>query len=452
MSDAADYRQVLLTPHPFWTTLSPTTVRQRIEHMLAVPGGAALVQDLSPIEYAVLLKAAPEMRPALLQMGQAEQIRTVLDLDCWQKDALQSTRVLEWLEDLQRSGEENFTQVVETLDSELLVLTLHRHLRVHAALPAEEEEEPRLYDEVLSNELYTVEFVEPDSPLNERLTALLQFIRLTDLDLYHQLMQEVMWAQDSELEEWAYRWKTGRLQDESIPEYHEALAAFHVLDATQFAPLPADSVVSPGRPASAEETGLVPTYAWGLTRSASPLQQVLHDDIPQATLERLCWEMVALCNKALVFDQVDFADTMAVRTTLERVQAYINIGLEYLSASQHESMATLLATHALLPICQVGFSLSMHLRQRALRLQKSLHCSAGIRRALSGLAQHVLHGLLQTWHPQFFLGLAFPGDLTYHDFTSLQELYLVESVLQALEHDPAYQGMPRASSTVTGEL
>ena len=62
MTDGSGYRQALLAPHPFWATLSPVTVKQRIEQLLSAPDSAALVQSLPPIEYAVLLKAAPDMR------------------------------------------------------------------------------------------------------------------------------------------------------------------------------------------------------------------------------------------------------------------------------------------------------------------------------------------------------------------------------------------------------
>ena len=75
------------------------------------------------------------MRALLLQLGHPEQIRTVLDLDCWHKDTLQSARVLEWLEALQHSGEAVCAQTLQTLDSEMLSVVLHRHIRVNAALP-----------------------------------------------------------------------------------------------------------------------------------------------------------------------------------------------------------------------------------------------------------------------------------------------------------------------------
>jgi len=83
---------------------------------------------------------------------------------------------------------------------------------------------------VLANELYRVAFIDPDSPLNERVVEFLRVLRLTDLDMYYRLMQEAMWAEESEVEEWAYRWRTGRLQDEGIPDYYEALEAYHVIE------------------------------------------------------------------------------------------------------------------------------------------------------------------------------------------------------------------------------
>src|SRR3989442_4463984 len=436
MTDLPDYRAVLLAPHPFWATLSPTTVKQRIEQLLAAPDSAALVQALSPVEYTVLLKAAPDLRPFLLQLGHPEQIRTVLDLDCWHKDTLQSSRVLEWLEALQHSGEDICVQTLQALDSEMLSVVLHRHIRVNAALPSEEEEDPGPYDEVLSNELYRVTFIDPDSPLNEHVAEFLRLLRMTDLDLYYSLMQGTMWAEESDLEEWAYRWRTGRLQDEGIPDYHEALEAYHVIDVGPLYALSPGLLEPPGVPASAEESGRVPSYAWSLTPSGSLLAQALGGDFTPATRERLCWEMVALCNKATVLDQIDFADTAAVRASLGRVHASVNIGLEYLSHHDPQQLVPLLTTRSLQSLCQIGFSLSMRLRQRASSLQAHLNGAAGVRRALPGLARSVVDGLLQTWYPQFCVGHESPGEMATRDFLYLQDIHLVAAVLESLEQDP----------------
>jgi hypothetical protein len=148
--------------------------------------------------------------------------------------------------------------------------------------------------------------------------------------------------------------------------------------------------------------------------------------------------MVALCNRAIVLDQIDFADTAAVRASLGRVHASVNIGLEYLSHHDPQQLVPLLTTRSLQSLCQIGFSLSMRLRQRASALQAYLNGAAGVRRALPGLARSVVDSLLQTWHPQFYIGLESPGEMGYRDFLCLQDVYLVAAVLEPLEHDPAY--------------
>ena len=141
-----------------------------------------------------------------------------------------------------------------------------------------------------------------------------------------------------------------------------------------------------------------------------------------ATLERLCWDMVSLCNQAFILDHVDFANTAAVRASLTRAHAYVNIGLEYLSNYRTEQLVPLLTARSLISICQAGFSLSMRLRQRASHLQTHLNRAGGVRRALPELARHVVDGLLQAWHPQFFTGLESPGDPAYRDFLHFQDV------------------------------
>ena len=114
-----DYRNALVTRHPFWQALSPTTVKQRVDQILSAPNAEHLVQTLSPIEYTILLKETPELRPQLLQLAQPQQIRLVLDLDCWDRDVIQTLPVLEWLEDLQRSGALNAYELPQEKDDEL---------------------------------------------------------------------------------------------------------------------------------------------------------------------------------------------------------------------------------------------------------------------------------------------------------------------------------------------
>jgi hypothetical protein len=438
MPDAQEYQRALVTRHPFWAELSPTAIKQRIEQILAAADSETLVQALSPVEYALLLKEAGDARPLLLALAHPNQIRTVLDLDCWAKDTLRSTQVLDWLEELYRSGDDVLLRTLQALDLELLLATFRRHIRVHAALPHEEEEEPLAFDEVLANELYRVEFVDQNAPLNDRIRRLLQFLQLMDLDFYHNLMQGVMWGQDIEIEEWAYRWKSGRLQDEGFPDYYAALETYSLINLEQPLPTIAASPLVPGLPESAEESGVIPSYAWSLIPAGSLLANALAHEFPIEAQERLCGEMVYLCNRELVIDQVDFADATAVHASLSRVHAYLNLSIEYLHRQTSQSAVLLLTLHPLRSLYQIGFTLCMRLHQRALRLQALLNREAGIRRALSGLAQQVVDGLLDK-PPRFFIGLIQPESTVYRDFWYIQDITLVGPILTALETDPAYR-------------
>lgn len=432
-----DYRKALVARHPFWQRLSPTAIKQHVEQLLSAANATDLVQSLSPVEFMLMLKEVPDARPLMLQLAQPEQIRLVLDLDCWHKDDLQSSRILEWLEELQRSGIDTFTQALTELDTELLVAFLRQYLRVQATLPPEEEDEPRTYEEALVNELYRAEFINPEDPHNDRIQYLLNFMRAADLDQYNGLMQAAMWEQDSELLEWAYRWKSSRLQDEGFPEYYEALEHHHLVDLQQLAPEPSTVLESPAPPESAEEVGIVPAYAWSFIPSGSTLERAMTGDFSAEVIERLCWEMVALCNRALIYDQVDFADAAAVRASFERVHARLNIGLDYLGSRDKQPLSYLLHHYALSLIYQVGFTLVMHLYMQAVRIQDHLTQHTGVRRAYPQLITCVLQGLLLP-QPKIFRGLQQPGAVGYNDFQTLRDITSVIGVLKQIEVYPAY--------------
>jgi hypothetical protein len=432
-----DYRNALISRHPFWVTLSPHTIQQRINQILSMPDSQAAVQTLSAVEYTIFLKTSPETRPILLELAHPQQIQTALDLDCWDKDSLKTRQVLTWLEELQRSGGNVLTDALMTLDAELLTATFRNHLRIHATLPFEEEDEPINYDEIIANELYRIEFLDEEDSVNERIQRLLGALRMSNLDFYHNLMQNIMWGQDREAEEWAYRWKSGRLQDEGFPDYYDALETYHLVNLEHSLPDSTEPPSAPGLPERVEASGIIPTYAWGLTPSGSRLDKILTDDLPPETQERLCGEMVYLCNRELVIDQVDFTYAQAIHNSLSRVHAYLNLGFEYLNRNDTQQLSTLLMATSLQSVFAVGFTLSMQLRQQALRIQSHLNHTAGVRRAIPSLARQVLNGLLNGT-PQFFKGLESPGAMNYRHFSHLQDIMLVGPILSSLEQDPTY--------------
>jgi hypothetical protein len=181
----------------------------------------------------------------------------------------------------------------------------------------------------------------------------------------------------------------------------------------------------------------VPAYAWSFTPAGSSLEKAMTSDLSAEAIERLCWEMVALCNRALIYDQVDFADAVSVRASFERVHAHLNIGLDYLGSRDKQPLPDLLNHYALSLIYQVGFTLVMHLYGQAARIQHHLAQHTGVRRAYPQLITSVLQGLLLP-QPKMFRGLHQPGSVGYSDFRTLRDITLVMGVFRQVESDPAY--------------
>ena len=171
-----------------------------------------------------------------------------------------------------------------------------------------------------------------------------------------------------------------------------------------------------------------------MTPAGSLLAQALTGQFSIDTLDRLCWEMVALCNRELVIDQADFADAAAIKASLRRVHAYVNLGIDSLCDLHSQPPESLLDQYSLHDICQAAITLIVGLRQRANRIETYLNRTPGVRRALPGLAQQVVVGLLRP-HAQFLAELASPADSGYRDFLHLQDVALVDGLLRELEND-----------------
>ena len=66
----------------------------------------------------------------LLALAAPQQVRDMLDLDCWRQDQLDARRVLTWLMVLDEAGSGKLAEWLLHADLELLVLLVKRHLEV----------------------------------------------------------------------------------------------------------------------------------------------------------------------------------------------------------------------------------------------------------------------------------------------------------------------------------
>ncbi len=407
--------------------------RRKLELILDLPEPVGFVRRLALEDLFFLVKELDREEAAeLVAMAAPEQVRGMIDLDCWKKDRVDSGRLKGWLSLLKEGGGEPLREAVGALDSSLLILQLRRSLRVYRREPDEDPGElAEDFDFTLDNN-YFIRFRRPEEePL---LRALLEALFERDQGRYLLIMEAFLWSLDGVLEEEAYRWRKSRLGDHGFPDYFEALEIYQYLEPEGAEGRLERKAASDQAGEPPEEEAMAPGY---LTLAGMPgnfFLESLGGGFPGEERERVQWELVYLANRALVADRVDFSEPEAAHKCLQRVQGYLNIGLEYLSGGGRDRARELLRERYLQSLFQVGNSLLRRLAGRAVRLEARgrLSPAGSPLSLLDAPYREVILGLLKT-RPQFFTGFEGAGGTEYRDFRDLAEVKLLEETLEKVE-------------------
>jgi hypothetical protein len=161
----------------------------------------------------------------------------------------------------------------------------------------------------------------------EDVLALLQTLFQHDYWFYHRLLQAVNAELDSDLEEWALRWRNGRLQDLGFPPLEDAKRIYSYLKPEQLGQLPPEP--------STLEVGEWPLPVW------MPSLPVAHDaehllframaTLPEETRRPLLFAFLALANRVAVADALPLGDAETLPRTTEKAARLASSGLAHLA-------------------------------------------------------------------------------------------------------------------------
>src|SRR5215469_10661721 len=103
--------------------------RQKRDLILAAPEAQRLVQSFSP---ETLFHTVKEIGSAdasdLLSLALPEQVKSLFDLDCWDKDRPNLERMREWIEAMAEGGRKRMADGLMELDLELVSLLLRQYM------------------------------------------------------------------------------------------------------------------------------------------------------------------------------------------------------------------------------------------------------------------------------------------------------------------------------------
>lgn len=326
-------RLTRLPPRAMARHLMALPAKQRMEAIIARQDAAAVVAAMSEQDFYLTLKeiGAEDALP-LLALASVDQITHVFDLELWRKDKILPGPGLQWLDRVFRADPRRLLAWLYAADFELLVSLFKKWVRV-AQLP-DETDPLEARDFLPKNTLDDQYFWETSYPQFEDLIReVLSFLFETHYGFYKELMDHLLWALEPEMEEAAYRFHRGRLEDRAIPDYYDALEIYRPLDVRD---IPFEKTVPVA--ASDDEEPPSPGFALTLVRQGALLQKVLADLDDPRVADTLRWEMAAIANKIVVADGLAPDVPEDLQEAAGKAAAMVNLGLDLLTAGD-ESLA-----------------------------------------------------------------------------------------------------------------
>ena len=413
--------------------------RQKLDLILAAPEAERLVQSFSPETLFYTLKEIGSADASdLLSLALPQQVKSLFDLDCWNKDRPNFRRMREWIESLNEAGRLRMADALMELDMEMVALLLRGYIKVHRLEDPSLSEDPPSNRYIQFDEHYLIEFIRNDD-LTTPMSDFLEEAFERDYNYFAGLLEEVYWGVEAELEEQAYQFRRARLSDRGFPDYFEAQDVFAYLNPHEFmairerhekpsrADLLADEEVVPADAA--------PTIADG---DNSLLNAALTAGFAAEGKRQLRSEMAMVSNQVLVARAVDFGDLDAVREAIATTHNYLNLGLEHLAGGDLPNAIEHLRDSHLKLLFRLGISLTIDLRKRAeatvallgLPPQKTrqiFHLDSPFREAIGGFLARM---------PRFYSALDGTGEVEMRDFRTMRDLHISYAILDQVDAIP----------------
>jgi hypothetical protein len=364
---------------------------------------------------------------SLLALASPEQVRDMMDLDCWRKDRLDDRRLLTWLMLLDEAGSGKLAEWCLHADLELLILLIKRYVEVVRKVEVEDDPHFDAGRYFTFDDQYLLRFVGEEEPI---LALLLERLRVLDYECYRNVLEQSLVELDSVLEEEELRWRNARLADRGYCSYEEALEVFRfvapeslrleryrraALRPLRFAEgehlIPADHALS-----------LLTVPESFLLRALGALSPEDHEQIAQ--------ELASLTNQLVIAEACDPGELTEVRRCVELAHDYLNIGLAYMAQGKESEASRLLHETLLRPFFQVGVSLTLRLQQQAKQLDTTLR-----EERIPGWETYLDTPFRETYAavrrrpPLFFRGLETPGEILYRRFRTLDDVNRVATLL-----------------------
>jgi hypothetical protein len=333
-------------------TVCETRLEDRGRILALLPDVGAVVPYLPPAELCFTVKAIGLADAAwLLEYATPEQTVAALDLDAWSGTELDRVIANEWLQAFASTSQDAQLRALEALDDELIMLALRDRIGVEQQPDEKEDWSPPDSSQTLEGKFYYWALHDKDDL--DDITVLLKTLFECSYWHYFRLMLAVCWELTSDSEEWALRWRTGRLEDLGFPTWDDAMQIYRFLGPAQRAALPPEV-----RPIEIGAWAL-PVWIPQLPEVGGPGDRIfraigaLPDDARRASF----YAFIALSNRVAVADRMPLGDAASTPNAIAKAARITSEGLAHVATENGLSDTDVLERASLEHLFRVGANL-----------------------------------------------------------------------------------------------
>jgi hypothetical protein len=327
-------------------------VARRAELLYLVPFPEQVIPEMPEGELCFTVKAIGLADAAwILEYAVPSQIVACIDLDAWSGTLPDRESLDAWLDALSETSSESFLRSVRALDPEIVVMYLRGRIQVVQQPDEKEGWEPPVGSQTLEGQFYFGATREDDD-----IAAIVKLLRTlfeSEYWTYFRMMQGTVWELESDNEEWALRWRTGRLLDLGFPPWEEAMSIYRFLDVGDRAAIP-------------ERDAPLEVGEWHLPLWIPELPATTGDPhlvfrtiplLDDSERRSAFYAFIAVANMVAVADQMRLSDAEFAPKAIDKAADFISSGLEHIAAANKTEPVEVLRRVTMQRLFRVGANL-----------------------------------------------------------------------------------------------
>jgi len=330
---------------------APVAMRNRLLDL--VPEPEAVIPLLPEAELCFTCKeVGVEDASRLLAYATDHQIVACIDLDAWHGLTPDIRKLDSWMMSLAEAGDDTLFRAAQAMDPEVLALYLRDHVTVELKPSGDEDWQPPEGGQTLEGQFYFIARRDADdvSVLRRLLIVLFQH----DYWLYFRMMQSVTEEMTAEIEEWALRWRTGRLEDLGFPSWDHSMRIYGHLRPERLAEVPLEP------PDIDFSEWQLPVWITDLPAAADSRHALFRavGRLDTEARSRFFYTFMSLANKIAVADKRDLGDAETLPATIEKAARVASLGLEHVASVNALDLTDALQRLPLEQLFRIGVNLA----------------------------------------------------------------------------------------------